>query len=262
MRLGCRACPRPAIPGLISSKDPGFYLQSEYGTNPYITFNTVSPNNGGALAKAAVRQALMYAFDRTALIQDNGGPNVAPPLTHILPPGINGSTPDYDPYPYNPTKAKQLLAARPAPRTCRSSSCTGRPSRPAPACSRPSRPSWAPSASTSPVCGVPNSDFYTKYLEVPSVAKSGGWDLSLTGWGPDWYGDAAKSFFLPLFDGRTLPPQSSNFGLFNDPNLTPIINNALARHQHLAGGHLLAPGRRRGHEPGRDLPDHRPQLAR
>ena len=37
--------------------------------------------------------------------------------------------------------------------------------------------------------------------------------------GPDWYGDAAKSFFFPLFDGRVLPPQSSNFGLFNDPAL-------------------------------------------
>ena len=50
------------------------------------------------------------------LIQDNGGPNVAPPLTHVLPPGIDGSTPNYDPYPYNPTKAKQMLR-RPAPRT-------------------------------------------------------------------------------------------------------------------------------------------------
>ncbi len=221
------AVPTPAIPGLISSKEPGFYLQSEYGTNPYITFNTVSPNNGGALAKAAVRQALMYAFDRTALIQDNGGPNVAPPLTHILPPGINGSTPNYDPYPYNPTKAKQLLQAagatnlsfkflyRPAEQTSASMFQTVQAEL------------GAIGIHVTGV-GVPNSDFYTKYLEVPSVAKSGGWDLSLNGWGPDWYGDAAKSFFLPLFDGRTLPPQSSNFGLFNDPNLTPILNNALA----------------------------------
>ncbi len=52
--------------------------------------------------------------------------------------------------------------------------------------------------------GVPNADFYTKYLEVPSTAKTGAWDVSLAGWLPDWYGDAAKSFFLPLFTGS--PP--------------------------------------------------------
>ena len=57
--------------------------------------------------------------------------------------------------------------------------------------------------------GVPNADFYTKYLEVPAKAKSGTWDMSLAGWSPDWYGDAAKSFFEPLFDGRILPPTSS-----------------------------------------------------
>ena len=52
--------PPPAVPGPDRpiARNPDFYLQSEYGTNPYIMFNTVSPNNGGALAKAAVRQAL------------------------------------------------------------------------------------------------------------------------------------------------------------------------------------------------------------
>ncbi len=73
-----------------------------------------------------------------------------------------------------------------------------------------------------------NSDFYTKYLEVPSVAERGVWDLSLAGWSPDWYGDAAKSFFEPLFNGNVLPPTSSNFGLFNDPTLNNIVSQALA----------------------------------
>ncbi len=69
--------------------------------------------------------------------------------------------------------------------------------------------------------GVPNADFYTKYLEVPSVAKAGTWDISLAGWGPDWYGDAAQSYFAPLFygnDGGTgsaYPPNGSDFGFYN-----------------------------------------------
>jgi peptide/nickel transport system substrate-binding protein len=217
--------PTPAIPGMISSKQPGFQLQAEFSSNPYVLFNTVSPNNGGALAKVQVRQALMYALDRTALIQDAGGPNVSPPLTHILPTGISGSSPDFDPYPYNPTKAKAMLQAAGA--TNLSFKFLYRPS------SATSTSMFqtiqaelgALGIKVSGV-GVPNSDFYTKYLEVPSVAKSGAWDLSLAGWGPDWYGDAAKSFFLPLFTGT--PPVSSNFGLFSDPNLTPLINNALS----------------------------------
>jgi peptide/nickel transport system substrate-binding protein len=54
------------------------------------------------------------------------------------------------------------------------------------------------------------------------------WDLALSGWGPDWYGDAAASFFSPLLDGRVLPPSSSDFGLFNDPTLNSLIDKALA----------------------------------
>ena len=91
-----------------------FNLGPTYSTNPYLVFNEVSPNNNGALAKVAVRQALSYGINRSHLITDAGGPAVSPPLTHILPPGINGSQDvpaGYDPYPYNPTKAKQMLAA-------------------------------------------------------------------------------------------------------------------------------------------------------
>ena len=74
--------------------------------------------------------------------------------------------------------------------------------------------------------GVPNADFYTKYLFDPSKARTGVWDVSLAGWGPDWYGNAALSFFNPLFDGRVLPPNSSNFGLFNDPKVNSLIDQA------------------------------------
>ena len=50
--------------------------------------------------------------------------------------------------------------------------------------------------------GATPADFYVKYLQVPSVAKRGVWDIALTGWGPDWYGDAAASFFSRCSPGR------------------------------------------------------------
>ena len=56
---GVRRCP-----ALIAAKDPNFYLGPTFSSNPYVIFNTVSPNNGGALGKVAVRKALEEAINR------------------------------------------------------------------------------------------------------------------------------------------------------------------------------------------------------
>ena len=109
--------PVAAEPGLVAQMQHGsknFNLGPSYATNPYIVFNTVSPNNGGALGKVAVRQAISYAIDRAHLIQDANGAVLSPPLTHILPTGINGAQDvpaSYNPYPYNAAKAKSMLKA-------------------------------------------------------------------------------------------------------------------------------------------------------
>ncbi len=144
-------------PGLIAQMNAGgknFSLGPQYSTNPYIVFNTVSPNNHSALGKVAVRQALSYGIDRANLLQDAGGPQVAPPLTHVLPPGINGSQDvpaNYNPYPYNVSKAKSMLAAAGYPNGLDAEECcTGRRARSARRCSRPCRPACPPSASRSP----------------------------------------------------------------------------------------------------------------
>ncbi|HVM65902.1 MAG TPA: ABC transporter substrate-binding protein, partial [Acidimicrobiales bacterium] len=208
-----QSVPPTAIPGLLSSNDPRFYLQTEYSSNPYILFNTVSPNNGGALGKLQVRQAIEYALNRNHLIQNAGGPVVAPPLTHILPPGINGSTPNFDPYPYDTAKAKSMLAAAGYPNGLTLKFLYRPTSQAESKDFQTIQADLAPIGITVTGVGVPRADFYTKYLYKPDVAKNGTWDLAHPGWSPDWYGDAAASFFYPLLDGRVLPPSSSNFGL-------------------------------------------------
>lgn len=223
--------PVGSLPGLTSQMNSGlnhnFNLGPTFSTNPYLMFNEVSPNNNGALGKVAVRQALSYGINRSHLITDNGGPAVAPPLTHILPPGINGAQDvpaGYDPYPYNPTKAKQMLAAAGYPNGL-TLTMVYRPSIDIEAkCAQTLQSDLSKIGVKVKLLATTPADFYVKYMEVPSVAKRGVWDIALPGWGPDWYGDAAVSYFNPLFSGPpSFPPSGSNFGFYNDPTVNSLI---------------------------------------
>ena len=213
------------------------------GPDPYLVFNTVSPNNGGALAKAAVRQALSYGIERSQITKTLGGATSNPPLTHILPPGIDGSQDvpaGYDPYPYNPGKAKSMLAAAGFTAShplqikylYRSDSQGG-------TATFNNVSSQLGALGSVKVTGVPTnqSDFYGKYLSVPnsssnpSPAYKGTWDLTNAGWGPDWFGNAALTYFNPLFlsPGGFPANGGSNFGYFQDPTVNNSISQALAQ---------------------------------
>jgi peptide/nickel transport system substrate-binding protein len=226
---------------MIQENNPLLNVQNEGSSNPYIIFNTQSPNNNGALKQAAVRQALSYAINRAFLVQDAGGEKLEPPLTHVLPPGIDGAQLNQDtPYPYNPDKAKQLLAAAGVKNLhlvflYRAISST-------------SQKMYEDVQSQLKKIGVKVTGLnapgqftiYTKYLQVPSSARNGDWDLSLAGWGPDWYGNAALSFFKPLFYGKVLPPVSSDFGLFDDPQVDSLIEQASAAQDEATSNKLWA----------------------
>ncbi|HEX6056801.1 MAG TPA: ABC transporter substrate-binding protein [Intrasporangium sp.] len=219
--------PPSQLPALIAAKDPKLNLGPSASSNPYIVFNTASPNNGGALKDAAVRQALSHALNRTNMIQVLGGPTINAPLTHVLPSNIVGGETSFDLYPYDVNKAKSMLAS------------AGHPSMTLKVLYRNKSEGSSKVYQTIQqdlskaginVVGVPspNADFYTKYLQVPSVAQRGVWDISIAGWGADWYGDAALSFFNPLFSGKpSFPPVGSNFGLYDSPAANSVINQAV-----------------------------------
>lgn len=220
-----QAPPPSQLPALIAKKDPNLNLGDTFSTNPYVVFNTVSPNNGKAMENVQVRQALEYALNRDHLIQVLGGPNINKALTHVLPPGIVGSQ-DSDMYGYDIDKAKQMLSQAGADGITLKLLYRN--------ASEGSRKSFETIQQDLSKVGIkvtgiasPDADFYTKYLQVPSAARSGVWDMAIAGWGPDWYGNSALSFFAPLFSGQpSYPPIGSNFGFYDDPTTNRLIEQA------------------------------------
>jgi peptide/nickel transport system substrate-binding protein len=239
------ALPPPAnYPNMVNQIKSGSHntnLGETFSTNPYLVFNTVSPNNGTALGKAAVRQALSYGIERSQLIKTFGGSTTNLALTHILPPGIDGAQDmpsNYNPYPYDQSKAKSMLAAagftasNPLQlkflyRSDSQLSTSG----------FNNISSQLNALGVVKVTGVPTNqaDFYGKYLIVPntpsapSPAYKGTWDLALAGWGPDWYGNAAVTFFNPLFSSPGGFPANggSNFGYYQSSAVNGLIGQAL-----------------------------------
>jgi peptide/nickel transport system substrate-binding protein len=178
------------------------------------------------MSKVAVRQALSYALNRDNLIQVMGGPQINKSLSHVLPGDIVGSQ-QFDDYPYDVAKAKQMLAAAGYPNGLTVKFLYRNATELSSKAFQTAQQNLAQAGVTVQGVPSPNADFYTKYLEVPSVAKRGVWDLSLAGWGADWYGDAAVSYFKPLFFGKAaFPPVGSNFGLYNSPKANALITQA------------------------------------
>ncbi|WP_457255418.1 ABC transporter substrate-binding protein [Pedococcus sp. P5_B7] len=219
--------PPSQLSALIAKKDPLLNLGEGSSNNPYLVYNTVSPTNNKALQKKEVRQALSYALNRTNIIQVLGGPKVNPPLTHVLPSNVVGGEQSFDPYPNDPAKAKSMLAAAGYPNGLTLKMLYRNASE------GQSKSFQTVQQDLSKVgikvVGVPspNADFYTKYLQVPTVAQRGVWDIAIAGWGADWYGNAALSFFKPLYFGKAaFPPIGSNFGFYDSPTTNSLIDQA------------------------------------
>ena len=238
--------PPANYPNMLNSIKSGSHnvnLGATYSSNPYLVFNTVSPNDSHALAKAQIRQALSYGMQRSQFQKVLGGPIINPTLTHILPDGIDGSQDvpkGYNPYPFDPAKAKSMLAAvgftasHPLQiKFLYRSDSQGSTS------VFNNVTSQLNALGSVKVTGVPTnqSDFYGKYLYVPnsksspSPAYKGTWDMASAGWGPDWFGNSAVSFFNPLYSSPGGFPANggSNFGYFSSNAVNNLINQALSQ---------------------------------
>jgi peptide/nickel transport system substrate-binding protein len=223
--------PTANVPQLQATKDPLLYLGETGRTDPYMTINLQSPNQGGALKKLEVRQALNYAVNKKAIIQVLGGPVLNQPLGQILTPPILGYE-EFDPYATpdsagDPAKAKELLAKAGYPNGL-DLVYLYRNKGKQPAIAATMQAELAKSGIRLKLKQVPPADFYTQHLSKPAAGKSGDWDLAGPGWSPDWAGNAARSFFVPLLDGRYCGEGSTNYNCYNNDEVNKVIDKALA----------------------------------
>ncbi len=108
--------PRSAIKRFQTQKEAQLHASNSGAAN-FITFNArpeAQSEGANALRKPEVRQALTYAVNRAHLVQVQGGPIAAVPLSQIITSTILGYE-KFDPYPTegnkgDKSKAKELLA--------------------------------------------------------------------------------------------------------------------------------------------------------
>ncbi|MBN9609934.1 MAG: ABC transporter substrate-binding protein [Actinobacteria bacterium] len=222
--------PTADVPQLKATKDPRMGIYANYDTNPFEIFNLQSPNNGGALSKAAVRQALEYAVDKTAIGKIYGGPNLNTPLNQVIPPGNVGYK-EFNLYQTpndagDPAKCKSLLAAAGYPNGLTLKD-PYRTSGKHPDVYQSIQADFAKCGVKVEGFPVKASDFYGKYLSDPKAAKQGAWDIAEPGWVPDWYGNNARAVMEPLFDGRHYGPGSTDWGDYNNDTVNKDIDTAL-----------------------------------
>jgi len=97
----------PSPADLTSLRNDGFQILARQPFN--ILYLGINQKNNPALKDLRVRQALAYGINRDALVR-NKMPEGAIVPANVMPAAVAGYAPDAPAYPYDPAKAKALLA--------------------------------------------------------------------------------------------------------------------------------------------------------
>jgi peptide/nickel transport system substrate-binding protein len=220
--------PPAVLQTLVAAGDDKLLTVSAGNTN-FIFINTVSGNNNGALKDLRVRQALQYAVDKAAVVQQQGGPTIAKPVNGIFGVGVLGYH-EFDLYPSkdakgDPDKAKALLAEAGFPDGI-TLKMPFRNKGVEPAIAQTIQASMARAGITLELTPVAPTDYYSKFMTNPVNTKDGIWDIAPVGWTPDWAGGSARSVFQPqfTFDGAH---QTYNYTDYNNPKANELAAQAI-----------------------------------
>jgi peptide/nickel transport system substrate-binding protein len=217
-----------AIPGLEADHDPKFRVWPWSSTVPYIVFNLRDPDNGGAMGKLLVRQAIEYGVSKVAVQKTLGGPTVATLLNTAIMPGNVGYK-NYNLYPDNNGNGNIKMCKTDLAKAGYKKGLSV--SYLYPNDSVNTRIFAAIQASLAP-CGVklvgkpePGSSFFVDLGNSPVNNKPGTWAMGQPGWIPDWFGPNGRTIIDPLFRTRCVV-NTNNYGCYNSKTLDNIITKA------------------------------------
>lgn len=219
----------PAQLQLLQAQGDEKLMAISAGRSNFIFINTVADNNDGAMADLRVRQALNYAIDRGAIIQQMGGPYVATPNHGIFGQGVLGWH-EFNLYPSegdrgDPEKARELLAEAGFPDGI-TLKMPFRNLNDEPAIAQTLQESFRKAGITLELEPVTAGDYYSRFMTNRDNTASGAWDIAPVSWSPDWAGGAARSVFQPQFsfDGT---PQTYNYTDYNNDEANALAAQAI-----------------------------------
>ncbi|RJO72566.1 ABC transporter substrate-binding protein [Nocardia panacis] len=225
------------LPPLLASDDPRLEVCPAGLFSPYLVLNFASP----VLADRDIRVALQYAVDKAAVARVWGGPRLNDIADQILPPLCTAHR-EFHPYGTaggrgDPERARRLLAAAGYPEglTLR---LIFRDRDIHPDTAREIRDAMARANIRVELVGVSINELFSDYF-------SGGndrWDMALTGWEPDWYGNNARTYLQPLFDSRGVGPDGdwgANFGRYRSAKVNDLLGAALTAADASVAGELF-----------------------
>ncbi|MDG4793861.1 ABC transporter substrate-binding protein [Micromonospora sp. WMMD1082] len=194
-------------------------LRSRTILSPTPSANQLVINNQ-RVTDLRVRQALNHAIDRDGLVKVLGGPNVAAPMTTLMPPATIGHQ-AYEAYPAgpdgDPEKARELLGGQ-TPELVLGAADS----------------SVEQQVATQLKGNLERAGFKITIRNIPDDAKldeikkkDNPWDLYLGSWAADW--PSGASILPVLYDGRTIRAEgNSNQSYFNDPTINAEFDRILA----------------------------------
>jgi peptide/nickel transport system substrate-binding protein len=216
------------IPTLESTHDPKFRAWPGSNLLPYIVFNLRSPNNGGAMGKLAVRQAVQYGVNKVAVQKVVGGPSVGAITNSAISPGNVGFQ-NYNLYPTpssqgDPAKCKSLLAKAGYKNGLTLTYLYENDS--------VNKAEFEAIQASLRSCGInltgkpeAGSTFFVDLGNAPANAKPGVWDMGQAIWFPDWFGNNGRTIISPLFQTSCVL-NTTNYGCFSNKKLDGLIKQA------------------------------------
>ena len=213
------------------STDPS--LKNQFTTKPngcveYMPLNTNSA--GGAISNVKVRQAINYALDKQSLRRTRGGPLAGTITSQILPSTQFGYK-KYDLYPSTNdqgdiAKAKALLTEAGYPNGL-TLNYVGSSTGYGPGFTTAVQASLARAGINLNIKTFQGFSIYYDSLLFP--AKRLEHQIGDAEWCPDYPGDGARSWFLPLFYTKSiLPAANNNMAEYSNPEVDTLIDAALA----------------------------------